>query len=369
AYPQEEILDIPYKGFIYAGTNLTMWKVGAGWSNAITQVTVPMMAVIPINSRLNVTIMNSPSVTWGYVEEETILGLSDTWVKGNYVFWNKKAMFHLGLGLPTGKTRLTDDQYEISKNNLSRNVFRYQLPVYGQGFCGRIGLSTAHQIRDGIVLGMGVQYLRRSTYHPVTYEYSYEGPSGPVTQTWDVEYRPGDELGGNIGVDIRLNENVKILLDGVYTYYGRDLLDGKEVFGSGNKINVNLGIYWQFGQRYLWSHLLYRRRGKNELLQGLDIQKEAQILSGDQYELDIIFQAAKYNNGALYITGEARYYTKNELYTGPDLVSGLGIRIDFKIAQSTIIDFRFKYQSGNVKFDENRSVTGLVTFIGFRYDL
>ena len=171
-YSQDELLTNPYKGYVFVGTDITTWKIGEGWENTITQMTFPLQAVFPVTSRFNLTIMHSPAVTWGYVDEETILGLSDTWVKGSYVLWNDRAVFNVGIGIPTGKTRLNENQYNISKRNLIRNVFKYPLPVYGQGFCARIGLVTAHPVRDGLILGLGVQYLLRSANHPVKYEYS-----------------------------------------------------------------------------------------------------------------------------------------------------------------------------------------------------
>jgi len=369
AHSQDEIITNPYRGYVSIGGNITTWKIGEGWANTITQLTVSIQAVFPVGSHFHFAIVHSPAITWGYVEEERITGLSDTWIKGNYVFWNNRAVLNVGLGLPTGKTRLDENQYKISKDNLIRNVFQYPLPVYGQGFSGRIGLLTAHPVRDGLVVGIGLQYHLRSAYHPVNYEYSYDAPAGPEVKTWDVAYRPGDELAANIGVDIKIKDNMKIMLDGIYTHYWRDLLDGREIYGSGNKLNLNIGFYWEFDRQYLYSHFLYRRRGKNELLQGLSIQQEQQPVSGDQYEFNMIWQAMRFPNGAFGFTGETRYYPKNELNTGPDMVIGLGIKTFYRFGLKTKIDFNFKVVFGKIRFEEVRSITGLVSSLGIKYDL
>ena len=162
---------------------------------------------------------------------------------------------------------------------------------------------------------------------------------------------------------------MKILIDAIYTYYWRDMLDGREIFGSGSKLNLSIGYYWEYEQKYLWSYLLYRRRGKNELLQGLSIQQEQQYNSGDQFEFNTLWQPLIFPNGAFAFTGDTRYYVKNELYTGPDIVFGLGIKTYYRLGMKTTVHFRFKFEFGTVLFNNKRNVAGLVTSLGFKYDL
>jgi hypothetical protein len=57
AYSQDDVLTSPYNGYVNVGMNLTMWKVGSGWENTISQFTLPITAVFTFCINLQMTIM------------------------------------------------------------------------------------------------------------------------------------------------------------------------------------------------------------------------------------------------------------------------------------------------------------------------
>ena len=111
-FPQEEVLPIVRNTIISTGIDFQVWRIESSVS-PITQVSFPVTIVMPLKPDFNLSISHTPSVSWWYTGSK-LSGLSDTWVQGAYVFLDDKIMVDLGFGLPTGKTRLTNIEYELS---------------------------------------------------------------------------------------------------------------------------------------------------------------------------------------------------------------------------------------------------------------
>ena len=212
-YSQEEVYPDKRYGYISIGSHFQMWRV-KGYSRGFSQIVFPISLMMPFGKNFNLSIRHVPAMSWWY-EEYRLFGLSDTWVQGNYMFLKNRVMVNVGVGLPTGKTRLNNTEYYISKLWLQRNLLRFPLPVYGQGFSTKAGFAMAWPILDNIVIGLGGQYIYHAAFNPVEYEYSVQG----VTRVADKEYLPGDEASGHVGFDFQVGENLKIMVDGIYTYY------------------------------------------------------------------------------------------------------------------------------------------------------
>ena len=134
-----------------------MWRV-QGINDPVSQAAFPFVLLYPIGDRFSLTVTHTPAVSWWY-EGSRLYGLSDTWMQGTLTFWDEKAMLNLGLGVPTGKTRLNRTEYEMTFRFLSRNIFGYHVPAYGQGLSGKVGLGFAFPISESFILGLGGQYL------------------------------------------------------------------------------------------------------------------------------------------------------------------------------------------------------------------
>ena len=362
-FAQEEIFPIPKRTYVSMGISFQMWqREKAGLP--VDQLALPISILMPLGKNFDLSISHTPAFSKQY-RNQTIYGLSDTWVQGDYVFWKDKAMLNLGVGLPTGKTQLDSAQFELSKQ-LSENIYQFQLPIYGQGLSGMIGLALAFPvITDGVVIGVGGEYLYRGSYYPV--KYTYGGKS--INRTFNKKYTPGDEASGNIGVDIRIGENMKIMLDGIYTYYWRDILDGEVVYKSGSKFTGNLGFFYRFNQKYVWTHVIFRQKGKNELLRGLYFGEEEKNSNGSQLEINIVSKIMDYQNGEIFVLGEGRFYGKNQVGTGAVVAFGMGVGANYRFNHSTVIDLQFKYTLGQFRPPWKRSIEGLQTYAGLKFEL
>jgi hypothetical protein len=139
-FGQSAILPNLSRSQVSMGFSYQMWRIG-GYQIPITQSAFPVSLILSMGSRFNLTITHTPAMSrWD--EGVKLDGFSDTWFQGTYLFLKDRAMINLGFGAPTGKTELNNVQFNLS-NWLGLNVFRFRLPVYGQGACGKLGFALA----------------------------------------------------------------------------------------------------------------------------------------------------------------------------------------------------------------------------------
>jgi len=356
-----------------------LWQIDGDSLGSVSQVSFPVTLTLPLNSAVQLTIVHTPALskandiydknyrTRAKHDQMKINGLSDTWVQGTYLFPNNVAMLNLGVGVPTGKTRLTNNQFDLARQ-LSLNLFRYQVPIYGQGFCGRAGGAASFPMGKTAVAGVGGQYLYRGKYHPISYTYAYPGLVGPATP-YDPEYKPGNEVTAQAGLDLLLGEKFKLMVDVEYTAYQRDMLGGKEVFKSGTRSLASVGLYRQFDQRFFMANVRYRIKGKHEFLDSLalNMQTSTRNLLGNQIEADMVFKAYAFRDGGFFIYGDLRVYDKNEYDTDGALAVGGGIGFQFPLGETVSGDFRIKFLGGNVKSPLTRNLLGMDAGIGLKF--
>ncbi len=370
-WAQHELLPNSRRGYAITGVTYQMYRIG-GYQNPISQLSMPLSILIPFGSQFNLAISHTPAFSSWY-EGTKINGLSDTWCQGTYVFWGEKAMFNVGIGVPTGKTQLNENEFLLS-NWLSLNALRFQLPVYGQGLCGKFGFAMALPVRENLIIGFGGQYLHKRPYQPFNNEYStfWSTLDSTVVKQKDIDFSPGDEVSGHAGVDIQIRDDMKIMLDAIYTYYMKDYIADQEIYASGQKVTVNLGYFYRMDKNFLFTRLAYRYKGKNSLSSevGQPIEMEDLNSNGTQIEIDVTAKVMDFDGSGIFLYGESRIYSKSEnSETGRALMYGGGFGAVLKINDTTFMDFRFKYLGGNVFLTEERKVEGMDTFLGLRFQL
>jgi hypothetical protein len=372
-FPQEK------QTYLWTEGSFQMWRI-QGSAYAVSQVAFPLTLYVPFSDKFSMTMTHIPAYSkWG---DHVLKGLSDTWVQGTYLAGNEKWMLNLGMGVPTGKTRLNNTEMELTQTMLTRNIYAFRLPVYGQGFCLKAGGAAAYPLTPKVVLGLGGQVLMHSPYHPMSYSYSYGSGSQSVVKQSDVKYRPGNEITVQLGVDYLVGENTKFMLDGIVTQYGRDVLDGNEIYGSGHKILVLGGVYYQYDEQYLLGVLTYRKRGKHELLRGVEFTKADKNLNGNQIETEIVWKAIAFRDGQFCVLANGRFYGRNENDNAAAAIFGGGFSVDYKLSPRTIFNLHIKYWGGNLKdadtirraagetgADLIRNAEGMEVVWGFKFNL
>jgi hypothetical protein len=362
--------------FFTTECSVQMWKVG-GYSSrpSVNQTSFPITLSTPLTDDIQLTLTTSPAFSsWG---DSTLNGMSDTWIQGTYLLPNRNVMLSAGAGMPSGKTSLNNSQFELGQI-LSQNIFDFQVPIYGQGFCGKIGATAAFPAGKKAIFGIGAQYLYRGKYHPVSLDYSYQIYTSATVDTipgkMDFEFKPGDELTGQVGVDVLLAENIKLLFDIEYTAYQKDQISGRGAYKSGPKSVIGCGFYYEFKPQYLFAYLTYRMKGKNEYMQNYAFNDSLPSPPGNQLNLNVVYKAYTFRDGGFYILGDFRIHDKNTvkmLHNTENNVKaaayGGGVGVDFPLGENTFGNFRIKFFTGSFSERLTRNLFGMDASLGVKF--
>jgi hypothetical protein len=318
------------------------WSVGDNMSFA--QTTVGVALYTPLGRDLGLTIRGAAAGTAGDVTD--LNGLSDLLFAVNYYFDRPGLMVSCGVGLPTGKKELTQEEFETSILT-SNEVFDLQAPGLGQGFVVHPGITWARSFSEKFSLGFGASFQYRGQYKPL------EGYG---------DYDPGEEILVTGGFDARLGENSSIAADVVFTSYGTDKLDGEDVFAAGSKISVNAQFRSYFGQNELTLGGRYRTRGKNEIAYAGMMESENEKFTPDHVEFLAEYKMVLSDRVTLRAQTHARVYQESPSpFSGARLL-GAGLLPEFRVSDSIIIPLRASFRTGKIKGDE--TLTGVEAGVG-----
>lgn len=361
---QEELNTDRGQSYIMTGMSVQMISIQKQ-QTPVNQISFPTTVSFPVGKHVYVTVDHTPALSsWADSADIRISGLSDTWIQGTYVFWEEKAMFNVGIGVPTGKSHLTNREFLLTEL-LHENLYRFQLPTYSQGLARKAGIALAFPIGRSAIVGVGGMYVNHETFVPVRYVYEVKGEE----KISEEEYNPGDEATAHVGLDLRLRDDMKLMLDGIYTFYQRDLLGGDEIYRSGKKLVVDMSLFYQVSEQYILGTLRYRQKGKNEMWQGGPILEEQKNSYGPQVEIDIISKLVDLRNGGFFLYGDGRIYGSNEYGIGKATLFGGGFGVNYKLSEITNMNFRLKFLLGKHLINKNdeRDIVGLEIFTGWRF--
>ncbi len=365
-FAQEESSVSQNLTYISAGMSLQMVRLQKQ-DVPINQFSFPITIVFPVGHHIQMVINNTPAISsWADTANIRISGLSDTWIQGTYIFWKEKAFFNIGIGVPTGKSSLNDREFLLSQL-LDDNISRFRLPAYSQGLCRKIGVAFALPVSESAIIGVGGEYVNHQAFVPVRYVYEVQGEE----RVSEEEYKPGDEISINFGLDLRLKEDMKLMMDGIFTSYSRDLLSGQEIYGSGEKLLLDFGYLYQFSQQYFLGRLRFRKKGKNGIWQGLAMKEELKNSNGPETEVDLVLKVVDVQNGALFFYGDGRFYGANQNGIGQATIFGGGFGLNYELSEKTNMNFKLKFLSGKRVFNINdkRDIVIFELFLGWDFKL
>ena len=341
------------RGFVSTGVSFQRWTMEHLEDTPLQETVFPLTAFFQMNRDFSVTVSNTPGSA--KFDTTSLSGLSDTWIRGTYLLSDGRFMLHAGVGAPTGKTRLKTDQFLLSQF-IGENVFRFRLPVFGQGFAGKVGAGMALPMGENAVFGAGLHYIAKGSFYPVDSD--------------SFKYQPGNETSITAGVDVKLGPNARWSLNLNYTLYARDRLNEKEVYGSGEKLLINTSVSSQLGPGVLFASLNWRQRGKNEYWIETGLQTEQKNSNGSQTELDAAWQIPWSPEGAFSILGTGRFYAQNEYKTGGADVYGGGAGVSYAFSPRTTGQINLIFLSGKAKGGEEKSgLSGLDVMAGLTFGL
>jgi len=335
------LIAAPEGGKLSTGFVYQKWTI-ENVTNPVSEGTFPIEVIYPFMENLQVQVSHLPALS--QFGDSTLAGLSDTWIRTSYSLMNNQLALSLGIGIPTGKTELDSTEILITQL-ISQNSFKFRLPVFGQGLTLSGGAMYARPVNDLLTVGIGVNYVFRGPY-----KFSKLSP---------FEYDPGDQIGGNIGVDYAFNPSLTTSFDCVYSHYFSDKLDTTKVFTSGANFTLKFSTEYKVDFGDLWLSFFYRAKSRNETWDGQALSPEAKNSNVTLRELELGSRFRLNEIVFINVLTELRSYAKNEYDTGSITIFGGGIGYDLVVARNFALSMGIKLFFGNGDlFNTNPSLTG-----------
>lgn len=310
----------------------------AGENGNLSETSTGIELFYPGERYWDVSLRAARATTGG--EGANISSLTDIQIDSRYSLPSSNLVFTLGVSLPSGAKEFSLPEFATA-SILSNTIFDYQVRSFGQGWNLHPGMIWAAQIDPAIAFGLGASYLLRGSYRPI----SHGG-----------DYDPGDEVLLTGGTDVRLNPTTFLSGDLIFTLYGKDKIDGEEVFASGGAVIVGLRLREYLDKHELTVGLRYRTKAKSEFVRsGSLLPDEVKLIPNEL----IAWGSYRIPIGPLFgirILGEGKFSEKTlNPYSGM-AVLGVGIQPEISLSPNIALTARAKFNFGSMK--DNQKVTG-----------
>jgi hypothetical protein len=344
-------------------------EAGAGYQSyksndtTLSALYFPITVMIPFNDELSVTITNNPYMVTRKLPsgDVKVNHLSDTKLNLRYIFLDKRALLNLNANIPSGKTKLELDEFDVF-TDLSMGVLKYKVNTLGEGFNIGLGFNYAFSLSKKSTVGAGLSYNNRMEYQPINYERIQKGI--------EFKYDPSDEIGINLSFFSLLSSELHFSADAYYVTYSNAKINSINVFEPGSMTSIMIGVVFEPG---IWQHTLLL----NGRIYGDNKQKRSEEWSQfkSSYQLDLDYKLARniYDNINIFGLFQARMYGEHQdnwngvIYTvdkSSMLSFGAGLKIPIMPVNITA---SAKYNSGTIKMQEDMNLSGIDLSIKLSY--
>lgn len=316
---------------------------------SFAEFSVPMEIYWPLSRENSLYLYtNYAGVSGEYVND--LSGITDTQIFWNYHLEDKNIVLNVGLGLPTGKSTLTADEFETSML-ISQHYWNLNVPNFGQGFNLSPGITWARPMSDNVVAGLGMAFQIRSGFIPV--------------EDTEEAYQPGNEFLLTGGLDMRLSPLSTASLDLVFTLYASDKYDNQEIYKSGNKIVTSAQYKRYFDYDILTLDFRFRSKSNNQMLNA-DGNLVSEDMKTTPNQIDLRGELRHRHNVQFYMTYgiEGRFYEELDVYPGMTLF-GVILAPEYSMSKKTRLSGILKYWTGS--FSNETSLSGLEAGAGITY--
>jgi hypothetical protein len=281
----------------------------------------------PLSSEASLSLQSAYGSVSGDVT--TLRGLADIQLSGMYYIESADLVFNVGIGIPSGKKKLTFNEF-LTSALISSNTLRPLIPNFGTGVSLSPSIAWALPLSDEVVVGLGAMFL-------------YRGEFSPLADT--MRYDPGDEVSFTGGIDLQLGEAASLSSDVQYSLYGTDKSSGTDLLTPGSKLLATLQFQQFFDADRLVFLLTFRTRAKAEF-SNLVPQLAART-EPNQVELVGAYAVQFSKSFAMQFLLEGRFFQTNATpLSGFDLV-GVGITPEFKLSETVSLPLQLKFVYGS----------------------
>lgn len=348
---------------------VTVFPVYQSWtiedSVDFSEISTPITLYFPLSRNFGMTLRGSQAIATGDKQNiaagdnlGTLRGVSDTQLSFSYHVEAANLVLNLGLNLPSGKRKLTENEFNTSIL-LSNNIYNIRLPNLGQGFNIAPGFTLALPVSANLVLGVGASYQIKGKFKPLS--------------ALEDDYDPGEEILATGGFDLRLSETATFSSDVIFTIFGTDKIGDKEVFAPGNRLVANVQFRKYFNFHELRFFARYRSREKNDraIILGEKLSKEPEKTFPNQLEIMAHFRIRFGRSFYTRLLVEGRLYQEAPAFVniqdtpnsaGINLL-GFGIAPEISPSSNFRIPMTFKYFTGS--FKDGPKLSGFELGLGF----
>jgi len=337
--------------YLRLGFHAKLWEFEG--NSRFLEVALPMIYSMQIGRRFALDVVASPfgaGVYEGSLRDpsngEKIISLSDSYVRASYIIGDNQALLTVGVGIPSGKTELNNEEFTIASIAANRALAN---PVsnFGTGSNVNVGLAVAREIGSW-VFGFGVGFARRG-------EYNLNSLGGTID--------PGDEINVTIGADKDFG-SAKFTGDVIYTMYTEDESNVLSPYQAGNKLYINGRLIFTLG--FLNPVIL----SVGNRIRADNISRSQTFQNGNEFEARVaaVVPVGGDNFGLKFVY-LMRNYGDGDQDVGGATINGFGGGLVFKISQNLTFDPTFIYSTGtfNTGPDTETDVTGYELTGGFAF--
>lgn len=298
----------------------------------ITQWSAPLVAVVPFRDRWQLSLRGSGASAGGD-NLQTLSGFSDVRAALSYAqpVGDGSLIVTANVNAPTGKEKLTPGEFNTARL-LSRNLYRFRVPSFGQGFGAGTSLTWAVPVTESVVVGLGGMVRYNGSYTPMVGQQE--------------EYDPGEEARVTGGLDLRLGQGSALSADVSFYLYGTDTVGDVDRFSPGNQISVRVQFLRQGEQNTLRITGQYRNQEKSTLplrqgeTRALQVLPTRALLRG-QYVVGLTDAVD------LEMSAAGRWYGETTVYES-QTVATVGLSPRFAVGEVLTVAPQAAYTAGTI---------------------
>lgn len=218
---------------------------------SITLLTAPFAARFGLGQRATLQVSGafaSGKVTGSDGSEADLSGLTDTHLMLDLALVPEALTLSVMAVAPTGQSS-HDAQQALVAGLVAADLLPFRVASWGSG--GGIGMQLAATKRfESVGAGLSVGYRRAGEFEPLDGQ--------PFV------YRPGNEIHARLALDTEAGRNGKASLVVGFQTFGDDVLDGSNLFKSGNRLEATGTYAFPVGYRgsaAVYAGVLHRANG------------------------------------------------------------------------------------------------------------
>ncbi|MFC2084592.1 hypothetical protein ACFLS9_06000 [Bacteroidota bacterium] len=265
-------------------------------------------------------------------------GLSDIQFSLNHKLRKLNTSLEFGVNIPSGEESLSTAEF-ASAILLSQDIFNMKYPLLGQGTNVFFGATWANNLSDNVVFGLGFSYQIRGEYEPLS--------------NVDLKYKPSDEILLTTGIDFRINKSSTLSGDIIGIFFGKDEVNGEEIFSTGSRYVFNLKYRQYLSKNILRFFIRYRHSevDKVEVLEEVISNK----INPNHLMLSATFFHHISDIFSLTYLAEGHFFEETVApFSGYNLF-GFGISFSVQVSSILSIPLQVKYLTGS---SEGQSISG-----------